>query len=1163
MGGYNAVLPDRAGFLSARSPARIYPTRQLSTSGSLDMKPNRNWFFLSLVVIAGLASTSAVRTAAAEGEAKRIVFIAGAPSHGYGSHEHYAGSKLLAETIAKAGLGIETEVHRGWPDDPGVLESADSIVIYCDGGGGHVAIPHREQMQQLMDAGKGLVCLHYAVEVPKGQPGNDFLNWLGGYFETDWSVNPHWEANFATLPDSLVTRGVQPFKANDEWYFHMRFRPEMEGVQSVLQAVAPEETMRRPDGPHSGNPAVRKEVAEGIPQITAWTFDRPDGGKSFGFTGGHFHWNWGRPEILRLVCNAIVWTADADVPAKGVSLEPVPFKKLESDQDYERPKNFNAAETAEAFKLSSLPMRRPTSQADPEKAESDKSSKQLFASKVITSSTAEHQVAISADITGVEDLFLVVTDGGDGFSCDWADWIAPTLVGPEGEVSLVDLPWKSADSDWGQVLKNKNAVGGPLSVMGSPKATGIGTHANSVIHFRVPAGYQQFRATGALDTGGTSQGNGGSTSVQFLVYAGAVPANVGPSDGSDNPARAAENALAGLELPDDLQATLVASEPNISSLTNLDIDDRGRIWVIDVVNYRGNNGKRPEGDRILILEDLDHDGVADEMKVFYQGRDIDSAMGLCVLGNEVIVSAAPYIWKFIDEDGDDRPDQKIAMFTETGQPQHDHSNHSFLFGPDGKLYWNVGNTGQVVKDASGEIVVDIHGRPIIDNGDPFFGGMPFRCDLDGSNMEVLAHNFRNNWETTVDSFGTIWQSDNDDDGNRGVRINFVMEHGNYGYRDQITGGSWRDSRIGMETEIPLQHWHLNDPGVVPNLLQTGAGSPTGICVYEGRLLPERFWDQIIHCDAGPNVVRAYPVQKSGAGYTAEILPVMTGNRDKWFRPADVCVAPDGSLFVTDWYDPGVGGHRQEDTERGRLFRIAPPGVGYETPKFDYSTPEGAAEALQNPNLAVRFKAWMALSQFGQQAEPTLLSLWNHDNPRVRARALWLLGKLEGRGEHYVGMALRDADEDLRATAIRLARQIDLFLPDVVGQVVDDSSPIVLREAAIALRFCDDPVMPALWAELAKRYQGHDRWYLEALGIGSDGRPAECFDAWMAAVDGDWNTPAGRDLVWRLRAPQAAEKIVAILKDSSLSDKQIEHYFRSIDFHPPEVRSRALQGLLDL
>ena len=102
----------------------------------------------------------------------------------------------------------------------------------------------------------------------------------------------------------------------------------------------------------------------------------------------------------------------------------------------------------------------------------------------------------------------------------------------------------------------------------------------------------------------------------------------------------------------------------------------------------------------------------------------------------------------------------------------------------------------------------------------------------------------------------MWQSDNDDDGNRGCRIVYVMEHGNYGYVDEMTGAGWNQHYLGQPTEIPLRHWHLSDPGVVPNLLQTGAGAPCGISVNEGDLLPKVFHDQIIHADAGPSIVRA-------------------------------------------------------------------------------------------------------------------------------------------------------------------------------------------------------------------------------------------------------------------------------------------------------------------
>ena len=141
----------------------------------------------------------------------------------------------------------------------------------------------------------------------------------------------------------------------------------------------------------------------------------------------------------------------------------------------------------------------------------------------------------------------------------------------------------------------------------------------------------------------------------------------------------------------------------------------------------------------------------------------------------------------------------------------------------GRLYFNLGNNGTRLHDKNGEPVRDRAGNLVIDERKPYQEGMVFRSKLDGTDVETLGWNFRNPWMVAVDSFGTVWQSDNDDDGNRGTRINFVMEYGNYGYRNELEGGNWREFRTGWHQEIPLRHWHLNDPGVMPNLLQTGGG----------------------------------------------------------------------------------------------------------------------------------------------------------------------------------------------------------------------------------------------------------------------------------------------------------------------------------------------------
>ena len=250
---------------------------------------------------------------------KRIVLLAGSPSHGPGEHEFNAGCQLLKKCLDKIG-GIQAEVYQnGWPKDEKVFEGADAVFIYADGGGGHPfnRPERRAVIEKLMKKGVGLGCAHYAVEVPKGPTGDAFLDWIGGYFEMNWSVNPTWIGDFKSLPDHPITHGVKPFKINDEWYYHMRFREGMKGVTPILSTVPPKETLNRPDGTHSGNPAVREAVAKGEPQIVMWAATRQDGGRGFGFTGGHYHKNWGNDDFRKIVLNAILWSAKMEVPASG------------------------------------------------------------------------------------------------------------------------------------------------------------------------------------------------------------------------------------------------------------------------------------------------------------------------------------------------------------------------------------------------------------------------------------------------------------------------------------------------------------------------------------------------------------------------------------------------------------------------------------------------------------------------------------------------------------------------------------------------------------------------------------------------------------------------------------------------------------------------------
>ena len=629
-----------------------------------------------------------------------------------------------------------------------------------------------------------------------------------------------------------------------------------------------------------------------------------------------------------------------------------------------------------------------------------------------------------------------------------------------------------------------------------------------------------------------------------------------------------------LALPDGLEATLFAAEPLLSSPSDIDVDARGRVWVCEVINYRGKQETRKEGDRILVLEDTDGDGKADKQTVFHQGRDVDSALGICVLGEgpgrKVIVSCAPNVFVFHDDDGDLKADRRELLFTKIGTPQHDHSVHAFVVGPDGRWYFNFGNTGKAVHDKDGNPVSDRFGNVVNDSGKPWRQGMVFRCRPDGSDFEVVGHNFRNNYEVAVDSFGGLWQSDNDDDGNRGVRINFVMEYGNYGYVDERTGAGWRADRANIESETPLQHWHQNDPGVVPNLLQTGAGSPTGICVYEGALLPGKYRGALIHCDAGPSVVRSYHVKPAGAGYTATSESLADGSADRWFRPSDVCVAPDGSLIVADWHDPGVGGHAMGDTEKGRIYRIAPEGQAWRVPAVETKTIAGAIAALASGNHCTRAIALERLEREPAAAGPAVLEAFESARePWLKARLAWAAGMLPGQSEAWIKRLATDQDENLRAVALRMCRLTKGDVLALVEKLSADPAASVRREAAIALKGFAGERADRAWAALAARHAGGDRWEIEALGIGADGPSGLAgqnhwdgrLAAWLKLVGGNWKTPPGREVVWRSRAAISPQLICEAIGDVSVGTAESLALVRALDFQDRQQVAAAVRPLV--
>ncbi|MGE0610592.1 MAG: family 16 glycoside hydrolase [Pirellulales bacterium] len=240
---------------------------------------------------------------------KKIVLVAGTPSHAAGDHEFNAGSALVKQCLDKLPQ-VQTALYtNGWPKDPTAFDNADAVMLYMDGGGGHPLIQadRLKEFEDLMARGVGLACYHYAVEVPKDRGGPELLAWIGGYYETGYSINPHWTADFKALSKHPITNGVKPFAINDEWYYNIRLRPG--AIEPILRATPPDDTRRTPAAAEF----------KGREEIVAWACERPDGGRGFGFTGGHVHKNWGNEDFRKLALNSLLWVAKVEVPEDGVA----------------------------------------------------------------------------------------------------------------------------------------------------------------------------------------------------------------------------------------------------------------------------------------------------------------------------------------------------------------------------------------------------------------------------------------------------------------------------------------------------------------------------------------------------------------------------------------------------------------------------------------------------------------------------------------------------------------------------------------------------------------------------------------------------------------------------------------------------------------------------